>query len=357
VVNAARTDDTVGLRHVGQAEQELCVIPAFERNPPFNITRASHAVLTVRDLGATRAFYCDVLGFIASDHDRNILYLHGIEERSHHSLVFRRSDGPPVCERVGLRVFAEEDVDKAAHYFKKLGQPIRLLDEPYQGRTLHVDDAVGTPLELCAVMDDLPTNLQKFEVYRGASPMRLDHFQVVSHDVQRAMEFYLALGFRLTEYTATDGKDEIWGAWLQRKGNPHDIVFSNGKGPRLHHFAYTVPETRDIIHVCDVAGSLGFGAHFERGPGRHGIGNALFVYFRDPDGHRIELFNAHYQAIDINHPPLRWDLSDTRRSQLWGLPAHARWFFEASAFPGKALHEPLLKAEPVTLEKFLAGQF
>jgi catechol 2,3-dioxygenase len=333
------------------------VIPASVVNPPFNVTRASHAVLTARDLGATRTFYCDVLGFLLSDEDRDTLYLRGIEERSHHSLVFRRSDAPPVCERVGLRAFTEEDLERAADYFQRLGHVVSWAQVPHQGRTLHVDDSVGTPLELCAVMDDLPTSLQKFELYKGASPMRLDHFQIVTHDVQRAMEFYLALGFRLTEYTATDGKDEIWGAWLQRKGNPHDVVFSNGKGPRLHHFAFAVPETRDIIHVCDVAGSLGFGRHFERGPGRHGIGNALFVYFRDPDGHRIELFNAHYQAIDVNHTPLRWDLSDTRRSQLWGLPAHAKWFFEASEFPGKPLHEPLLHAEPVTLEKFLATHF
>jgi catechol 2,3-dioxygenase len=333
------------------------VIPASVVNPPFNVTRASHAVLTARDLGATKAFYCDVLGFLPSDEDRDTLYLRGIEERSHHSLVFRRSDAPPVCERVGLRVFTEEDLERAADYFTRLGHAVSWAQVPYQGRTLHLDDSVGTPLELCAVMDELPTSLQKFELYKGASPMRLDHFQIVTHDVQQAMEFYLALGFRLTEYTATDGKDEIWGAWLQRKGNPHDVVFSNGKGPRLHHFAFAVPETRDIIHVCDVAGSLGFGKHFERGPGRHGIGNALFVYFRDPDGHRIELFNAHYQAIDVNHTPLRWDLSDTRRSQLWGLPAHAKWFFEASEFPGKPLHEPLLHAEPVTLEKFLATHF
>ena len=52
---------------------------------------------------------------------------------------------------------------------------------------------------------------------------------------------YSRLGFRLTEYTAKDGTDELWGVWLQRKGNPHDVVFSNGRGPRLHHFAYTVP--------------------------------------------------------------------------------------------------------------------
>ncbi|MCC6949518.1 MAG: 3,4-dihydroxyphenylacetate 2,3-dioxygenase [Bradyrhizobiaceae bacterium] len=333
------------------------MIPNAIVTPPFNITRASHAVLTARDLGATRAFYCDVLGFLPSNQDRDALYLRGIEERSHHSLVFHRTDSASVCERIGLRVFTDEDLDKAADHFTRLGHPVRWAEVPHQGRTLHVDDNVGMPLELCAVMDELPPSLQKFELYKGASPMRLDHFQLVTHDVQRAMEFYLALGFRLTEYTATDGKDEIWGAWLQRKGNPHDVVFSNGRGPRLHHFAYTVPETRDIIHVCDVAGSLGFGRHFERGPGRHGIGNALFVYFRDPDGHRIELFNAHYQAIDVNHTPLRWDLTDTRRSQLWGLPAHAKWFFEASEFPGKPLHEPLLHAEPVTLEKFLATHF
>jgi catechol 2,3-dioxygenase len=331
----------------------------FQANldPPFNVTRASHAVLTARDLDATQSFYCDVLGLILTRRDPDALYLRGLEERSHHSLVFRKSNEPPVCERIGLRVFTEDDLDRAADYFGKAGFLATFVERPYQGRTLHVDDSIGTPLEFCAVMDDLPTNLQRFELYKGASPMRLDHFQIAAHDVQKATDFYLAIGFRLTEYTATDGKEEIWGSWLQRKGNPHDVVFSSGRGPRLHHFAYAVPEVRDIVHVCDVAGSLGYANHFERGPGRHGIGNALFVYFRDPDGHRIELFNAHYQAIDINHTPLRWDLSNTRRSQLWGLPAPARWFYEASEFAGKEVHEPVLKADPVTLERFLAKQF
>ncbi|HEY1982237.1 MAG TPA: 3,4-dihydroxyphenylacetate 2,3-dioxygenase [Xanthobacteraceae bacterium] len=326
-------------------------------SPAFNVTRASHAVMTARDLDATEAFYCDLLGLIKSDRDRDALYLRGIEERSHHSLVFHRSDAPPVCERVGLRMLTDDDLKRAYDYFAGIGCQPKWQDVPYQGLTLHVDDAAGTPLEFCATMDDLPSNLQKFELYKGASPMRLDHFQIVAHDVMAATNFYLAMGFRLTEYTATDGEDEFWATWLQRKGNPHDVVFSSGRGPRLHHFAYGVPEVRDIIHVCDVAGSLGFARHFERGPGRHGIGNALFVYFRDPDGHRVELFNAHYQAIDINHTPLRWDLSDTRRAQLWGLPAPAKWFHEASEFSNKPVHDPLLNADPLTLEAFLAKQF
>ena len=40
-------------------------------------------------------------------------------------------------------------------------------------------------------MDDLPTNLQRFELYKGASPMRLDHFQIAAHDVQKATDEHI----------------------------------------------------------------------------------------------------------------------------------------------------------------------
>ena len=91
----------------------------------------------------------------------------------------------------------------------------------------------------------------------------------------------------------------------------------------------------------------------DRPPGRHGIGNAFFIYFRDPDGHRVELFTSHYNVIDINQKPKRWDLSDTRRSQLWGFPAPKKWFYEATQFENSSIKKPSLNAKPVTLEDFL----
>ena len=332
-------------------------LPTTNIQPPFNITRASHVVLTSRDVRASHEFYGNVLGFVTTEVADDVLYLRGLEERAHHSVVIRQDDGPPACQRVGLRVDDDDDLRRAADYFEALGHRIRWANVPHQGKTLHIDDAIGTPLELCASISEVPTRLQEFHEYRGASPQRLDHFQIVAQDVLKATQFYCALGFKLTEFTAADGSDELWGTWLQRKGNPHDMVFTNGRGPRLHHFAFTVPESRDIIHACDVAGSLGYGRALERGPGRHGIGNALFVYFRDPDGHRVELFLGHYQAIDRGYAPMRWDLSDTRRSQLWGLPARASWFFEASEFPNRVPSSPNLQADPVTLETFLANQY
>ena len=87
--------------------------------------------------------------------------------------------------------------------------------------------------------------------------------------VHKACSFYMAAGFRLSEYIAP-ASDEIIGVFLQRKGNPHDIVFFKEAGPRLHHVAFTAPETYNILHACDVAGTLGYGAGVERGPGRHG---------------------------------------------------------------------------------------
>ena len=73
----------------------------------------------------------------------------------------------------------------------------------------------------------------------------------------------------------------------------------------------------------------------ERGPGRHGISNAFFLYIRDPDGHRVELFTSDYLTVDPDHAPIRWSLTDPRRQTLWGQPAPASWFKEGSAFAGR----------------------
>ena len=70
-------------------------IPKPVYNPPFNVTRASHSVLTVKDLAVSRSFYVDLLGFIVSDEDRDTLYLRGVAEACHHSLVLKRGSGEP----------------------------------------------------------------------------------------------------------------------------------------------------------------------------------------------------------------------------------------------------------------------
>jgi catechol 2,3-dioxygenase len=330
-------------------------LPQTAFPPPFHITRASHAVVTVSDLARSRAFYVDGIGLVVSDETSDAIYLRGVEEAAHHSLVLRRASGAPVAERVGLRVYTEDDLDRAKAHFDAAGLPARFVEMPHQGRTLHVADPVGTPLELCATMETMPRITVAFDKHKGVAPQRIDHFQILVPDVPRACAFYTGIGFRLSEYVCPDNSDELLFVFLQRKGNPHDIVFANGIGPRLHHFAFSVSEAGRLFQACDILGTLGFGKHLEHGPGRHGPGHALFVYFRDPDGHRVELFNTHYQMMDIENTPVRWNASYTRQ-RGWGLPPQRKWHFEASRFAGVAPRDPARMPDPYTLEKYLAEQ-
>ena len=331
------------------------MLPVTNFDPGFRITRSSHVVLTVRDLTSSRRFYSGVIGLVLTAEEDGALYFRGIEEACHHSLVLREGENPS-CARIGMRMFTEDDLEKAKVFFESQGCPAAWVDVPHQGRTLHVTDPVGTPLEFCATMPVVPRMITRFARHEGGCALRLDHYQILTPDIRKACAFYMAAGFRLSEYIAPPGTFDLRGVFLQRKGNPHDIVFFNGAGPRLHHFAFLSPEVHHLLHACDVAGELGFGASVERGPGRHGPGHAMYVYFRDPDGHRVELFNTHYQVMDIENEPIAWDPADHRIAFPWGLPARATWFEQATPFAGTAIREPQIKPTPLTLERYLSQE-
>jgi catechol 2,3-dioxygenase len=322
-------------------------VPAVTLTPPFNIVRSSHVTLGVTDLERSRAFYEGALGLHVEDATADAIYLRGLEERQHHSLVLIWSQQAK-ADHLGFKVASEEDLDKAAHFFKSKGVTYAFVERPYQGRTLRAIDPFGMPIELYVKMEQRERILQQYGLYKGVHPQRLDHFNVFAPEVQGSIDFYAALGFRLTEYAEEDGAGgRIAAAWMHRKGNVHDLAFTNGAGPRLHHLAYWVPTALNIIHLCDVMATTGYLANMERGPGRHGISNAFFLYVRCPDGHRTEIYTSDYQTMDPDHEPVRWSLRDPRRQTLWGQPAPKTWFEEGSAFAGTAVREALFKANVI----------
>ena len=317
------------------------ILPKPVYKPAFAITRASHLVQRVRDLAASRAFYVDLLGLAISDESPTTLWLRGLEEGCHHSLVLKT--GEPACEQVGMRVLTEEDLDLAEAHFAAAGFETSWAEVEHQGRTLRTSDPAGTPLEFCATMETRPRLFNHIEAHRGACAQRLDHMQVVTPHVRECLEFYSGLGFRLSEYVVPPEGDGVLMVFLQRKGNPHDIVFAQGAGPRLHHVAYMVPETQHLMATADLFVRAGRSAQVEFGPARHfSPGLARFLYLRDPDGHRVELFPSHYQTIDIEDEPIRWQAPDFQIGG-WQTPPQ-RWFDEATAFAGS-------EASPSTQEK------
>ena len=166
-------------------------------------------------------------------------------------------------------------------------------------------------------------------------------------DVDASVDFYNQIGFRTTEYTEDAETGKCWAAWMHRKGGVHDVAFTNGTGPRLHHTAFWVPTPLNIIDLLDLMSTTGWVDSIERGPGRHGISNAFFLYVRDPDLNRIEIYCSDYQTVDPDLEPIKWDLKDPQRQTLWGAPAPRSWFEEGSLFQGAELKESALKAQPI----------
>src|SRR4051794_15063420 len=247
-------------------------------NPPFNIVRASHVELGVADIGRSRAFYVDCLGYIVSNEDKDALYLRGVEERNHHSVVLRKSDDIAALA-IAFKVASEEDLDKAAAWLEQRKLPVAWPNVPFQGRTLRTVDPVGMPLDFYFKMERLPSMLQKYASYRGARIQRIDHINCFTPDVQKSYDFYTELGFRLTETTETEGADpKLWAVWLQRRGSTHDLAFTNGRGPRLHHIGVWDFKTLDILHNRDVMATRGYLAHMESGPRRPRLAHAVFLY-------------------------------------------------------------------------------
>ncbi|MCE2523185.1 MAG: 3,4-dihydroxyphenylacetate 2,3-dioxygenase [Rhodobacteraceae bacterium] len=313
---------------------------------PFRISRFSHVEYGVRDLNASRKFYVDTMGLVVTHEDEGCIRLRALEERGHHCLRLVQADRADV-RAIGFKVPDDSELDRAREFFEQRSLETAWCEPAFMERALRVRDPWGVPLEFYARMDRLPSLHQQYRLYRGVKPLRIDHANLFVPDVDGSTSFYGSMGFRLTEYTEDAETGRKWASWMHRKGNVHDIAFTNGRGPRLHHSAFWISNPLHIIEFLDLISTTGYLASIERGPGRHGISNAFFLYVIDPDGHRIELYSSDYQTVDPEHEPIKWDIDDPARQTLWGAPAPRSWFNEGSVFAGTEPVEPVYAGTPI----------
>jgi len=303
----------------------------MEFPPPPDIVRAAYAELVVTDLDAARAFYVDLLGFVVSSDTGTALYLRGYDELTHHNLILRPG-GQPAAARLAYRVRTAVDLDRAEAFYAALGSRTARVPAgvtPGVGEAVRAQDPLGFTVEFFFAADHVERLQQRYDLRRGAEVARLDHFNIVVPDVRAAYEYYASLGFGLSE--TIEDEQTLYAAWMFRKQTVHDVAFTGGAGPRVHHLGFFAHESHQVLRICDILGSLRQESRIERGPGRHGVSNAFYVYLRDPDGHRVEIYTSDYYTGDPGHPVLRWSVRDPRRRDFWGHPVIPSWYTEASA--------------------------
>jgi catechol 2,3-dioxygenase len=305
-------------------------IPTPALTPP-DIVRCAYMEFVVTDLAASRAFYVDVLGLVVTEESDTEIYLRTFEEFIHHNLVLRQGPIAAVAS-LAFRVRTPEDVDRAQAYYEAMGcrtdrRPNGFVNGV--GDSVRVEDPLGFPYEFFYEVDHVERLAWRYDLYNPGALVRLDHFNQVTPDVPRGLAYMEALGFRVTE----DIEDEdgiVYAAWMRRKDTVHDTALTGGNGPRVHHIAFATHEKHNIIHICDKLGALRLSDRIERGPGRHGVSNAFYLYLLDPDGHRVEIYTQDYYTGDPDNPVVKWDVHDNQRRDWWGNPVVPSWYTEAS---------------------------
>jgi 3,4-dihydroxyphenylacetate 2,3-dioxygenase len=299
---------------------------------PPDIIRCAYAELIVTDLATSRAFYVDVLGLVVTFEDDEAIYLRAFEEYLHHSLILRR--GPvPALAVLGYRVRSQKEVDVAAAYYSAAGARVERRAAGATrgiGAAVRVEDPLGFPVEFFYDADHVERMTRRYDLQGAATIARLDHFNIVTPDVPAAVRYHEALGFKVSE-DIEDEEQTVYAAWMYRKATVHDVALTGGDGPRLHHIAFATHERSQILHLCDHLGALRQSDQIERGPGRHGVSNAFYLYLLDPDGHRIEIYTHDYYTGDPDNPLVTWDVHDNQRRDWWGTPVVPSWYANASA--------------------------
>jgi len=290
----------------------------------------SHVAVNVTSIEKARSFYVDVLGFVEVEKSGGRLYLKGVEEGQHHSLVLREA-GQPGLSYVGFRVASPEDLDRARQYYEARGCRVSKFREKGIGDAIMVVDMFGVPIVLHYDIEYTGDLGLRFSEYRGAPPVRLHHVNLglVAKSLEDGIKYYIEdLGFILTEYfLGPDGSKQI--AWLSSRyaHNSHEVAIARAERAAFHHFAYYVYEPRDLFRIADILASLGMWDSIERGPGRHGATRGFYLYMRDPDGNRVELYQGDYVILDPDKwKPIEWKYEQLRyRSDFWGRPTPERW--------------------------------
>jgi catechol 2,3-dioxygenase len=145
-------------------------------------------------------------------------------------------------------------------------------------------------------------------------PRKITHVNLNSAAFDETVRFFTdILGFRVADET------DLF-VFLRCNSDHHSIVIARADGPTLNHIAFEMP---DLDSVMRGGGRLkDHGYPIEWGPGRHGAGNNVFVYFAGPEEFPIE-YTAEVLQVDetyVRRGPDYWRFPPGRSDQ-WGITA------------------------------------
>jgi catechol 2,3-dioxygenase len=280
------------------------------------LSQLSHVEIITPKLDESVGFFTDLVGLEITERAGSSVYLRTWGEYLHHTLVLTEGDRPALGH-VGWRTQGPAELEQAAAALAASGQgegwiPAGVGHGPayrFRGPNGQLQEVFWeaqryqAPPELAS---PYPARPQRF-TGRGASARYLDHVNFPSADPLADAHWYSeVLNMQFMEWTelreapiaifATLSISEAFDLALLRD--------NSGIFGRFHHFAFWVDQRNDIIRAAELFAEAG--VNIEWGPGRHGHGEAMSVYVREPGGMRMELVSGGYRNLLPDWEPLRW---------------------------------------------------
>lgn len=280
------------------------------------LSQLAHIEIITPKLAESVAFFTDLVGLEVTARKGSSAYLRTWGEYLHHTLVLTEGDRPALGH-VGWRAQGADELQLAAVALEASGRGEGWIEAGVgHGRAYRFRGPNGQLQEVFweaeryqappEMVSAYPGRPQRF-TGRGAEARYLDHVNFPSEDPLADAHWYSdVLGVRLMEWTALRESDiAIFATLSATEAFDLALLRDNSGAPgRFHHFALWVDQRNDVIRAAELFADAG--VPIEWGPGRHGHGEAMSVYVREPGGMRLEIVSGGYRNLLPDWEPLRW---------------------------------------------------
>jgi catechol 2,3-dioxygenase-like lactoylglutathione lyase family enzyme len=282
----------------------------------INARRIGHATLETPDLERTVDYYCEFLGLIVAEREKDQVFL--MTKIGQLAIELRKADRPE-CVKLNFEVSPSSDFDQLAQTLADDGVRSELRNDatPGIGQMLSLKDNKGTTIELFKEWK----YLGKHEQVAGIGPLKLGHVAFFTPDIQATVEFYQkVLGFRVSDWIGD------FFCFMRCNADHHTVNFFRGPNVTLHHMAFELKDFVQVQSACDLMGQKKVPITW--GPLRQGPGHNIAIYHHSPDRQVIELYCELDQMLDEElgyFVPRPWHHDTPQRPKVWEMAKAKVW--------------------------------
>ncbi len=294
-----------------------------------DLAHIGHAELLTPFAQESLDFFVDLFGMEVEARDGQSVYLRGWGDYQRYSLKLTESALPGVGH-LAIRAWSPEALERRAEAIHQSGLGIGWIEGDIgHGPAYRFTDPDGHIMELYYESERYEPperlkpalkNVPQRYTGHGAAVKRLDHINLLAHDIRANREFaQQRLGFRLYEQIINDDGTEI-GAWMSLTIAAHELIYvadHAGASGRLHHFAFFVDTREEVLRAADLM--LDADVPIEAAPSKHAIAQGMFLYVYEPGGNRVEVTTGTHFIYDPEYEPVVWTQAERARGQAWGV--------------------------------------